>query len=223
MARLTASDMVDMVRDALGGETTETISDARILSFINQSYLELSSMYHFDQLGTSTTVTTASGTAAYELTVSDVQIITDVVDGTNDVKLYPMNDGQYHKFTQGGTTSGTPTYWFISGVGSNNRYELTFYPTPAGTYSLTVHYYQDPTELVTSPSATSAVIPRAWDDSIIHRAISRGWRMLGDLETAAGWLELAKENDKAALKSTYHPSYIATRPGSVIGRALQDV
>lgn len=223
MARLTASDMVDMVRDALGGETTETISDARVLSFINQSYLELSSLYHFDQLHTSTTVTTASGTAAYEMSVSDVQIISDIVDGTNNVKLDTMNDNQYNKYVQGGTISGTPSYWFISGVGSNNRNELTFYPTPAGTYSLTVHYYQDPTELVTSPSATSAVIPRAWDDSIIHRAVSRGWRMLGDLDAASGWLALAKDNDKAALKSTYHPSYIATKPGSVIGRALQDV
>ena len=223
MARLTASDMVDMVRDALGGETTETISNARILSFINQSYLELASMYHFDQLHTSTTASTTSGTAAYELSVSDVQTISNIVDGTNNLKLYPMNDDQYQKFVQGGTTSGTPTYWFISGVGSNNRYELTFYPTPAGTYSMTVHYYQDPTELVTSPTATSAVIPRVWDDSIIHRAISRGWRMLGDLEAAKEWLSLARDNDRAARKSTYHPSYIATRPGSAIGRALQDV
>ena len=43
MARLTADDMIDIVRDCLGGETTETISDTRILRYINQSYLELSS------------------------------------------------------------------------------------------------------------------------------------------------------------------------------------
>ena len=223
MARLTASDMVDMVRDSLGGETSETLSDTRILRYINQSYLELSSMYHFDQLHTSTTVTTADGTAAYEMTVSDVQIITDIVDGTNDLKLYPMNDGQYHKFTQGSTVSGTPTYWFISGVGANSRYELTFFPTPAGIYTMTVHYYHDPTELVTTPAATSPVIPQIWDDSIVYRAVSRGWAMLGDLEAAGSWKGLARQNDAAAKKSTYHPSYIAVKPGSVIGRALQDV
>ena len=134
-----------------------------------------------------------------------------------------MNENQYHKFNQGGDTSGTPIYWYISGVGSNDRYEVTLWPTPAGTYTLNVYYTQAPDELTTSPSATSAVIPQQWDDSIIHRAVSRGWRMLGDLDAATKWLSLARVNDRAAKKSTYEPSYIITRPGSVIGRALQDV
>lgn len=223
MARLTASDMIDMVRDCLGGETTETISDTRILRYLNQSYLQLASEYAFPQLSTSTTVTTSSGTAAYELSVSNVLQFVDIVDGTNNLKLYAMNENQYHKFTQGGTTSGTPIYWYVSGVGSNDRYELTFFPTPAGTYTLTVHYTQAPDELVTSPAATSMVIPEPWDDSVIHRAVSRGWRMLGDLDAAQKWIGLAKENDRSAVKSTYQSSYIVTRPGSYVGRALQDV
>lgn len=223
MARLTASDMIDMVRDCLGGETTETLSDTRILRYLNQSYLEIASEHAPPQLSTSTTITTSSGTAAYELSVSNLLQFNDIVDGTNNLKLYTMSENQYHKFTQGGTTSGTPIYWYVSGVGSNDRYELTFFPTPAGTYSLTVHYNQAPDELVTSPAATSMVIPEPWDDSVIHRAVSRGWRMLGDLEAAGKWLGLARQNDKAALRSTYQSSYIVTRPGSVVGRALQDV
>ena len=223
MSRLTASDMIDMVRDSLGGETSETLSDTRILRFINQSYLELASQYQFPQLSTSTTITTVSGTTSYELSVSNVLTFTDLVDDTNNLKMYPMAEWQYHKFTQGGTTSGTPIYWFVDGVGSNNRYQLTMYPTPAGTYTIYVYYTQSPDELVTSPTATSAVIPEPWDDSIIHRAVSRGWRMLGDLEASAAWMQLAKQNDYAAMKSTYTPSYIQSRPGSVIGRALQDV
>ena len=223
MARLTASDMIDMVRDCLGGETTETISDTRILRYINQSYLELASEYAYPQLSTSTTITTSSGTAAYELSVSNLLRFTDIVDDTNNLKLYTMSEDQYHKFNQGGSTSGTPIYWFVSGVGSNDRYEVTLWPTPAGTYTLNVHYTQAPDELVTSPTATSAIIPEPWDDSIIHRAVSRGWRMLGDLETAGKWLSLARNNDRAAKKSTYQSSYIITRPGSFVGRALQDV
>jgi len=223
MARLTASDMIDMVRDCLGGETTETLSDTRILRYLNQSYLEIASEHAPPQLGASTTITTSSGTAAYELSVSNLLQFTDIVDGTNKLKLYTMSEHQYHKFTQGGTTSGTPIYWYVSGVGSNDRYELTFFPTPAGAYTLTVHYFQAPDELVTSPAATSMIIPEPWDDSVIHRAVSRGWRMLGDLEAAGKWLGLAKQNDKAALRSTHQSSYIITHPGSVVGRALQDV
>jgi hypothetical protein len=223
MARLTASDMIDMVRDNLGGETSETISDTRILRFINQSYLELASRLHFDQLSTSSTITTSSGTATYELSVSNVLSFNDLEDDTNNLKLYPMNEDQYRRFTQGNTQTGTPVYWFVDGVGSNNRYNITFWPTPAGTYTINVYYTKSPTELVTSPAATSPVIPEPWDDSIIHRATSRGWRMLGDLEAAATWMKIASQNDRAAMKSTYTPSYIQTRPGSYVGRALQDV
>jgi len=223
MARLTADDMIDIVRDCLGGETSETISDTRILRYLNQSYLELASEYHFLQLSTSSTITTASGTAAYELSVSNVLKFEDLVDDTNNQLLYRMAEWQYNKFTQGSTTTGVPSYWFISGVGSNDRYEVTFWPTPAGTYTINVYYTQAPDELVTSPTATSAVIPAPWDDSIIYRAVARGWMQLGDPDVASKWRGMARQNDSSAEKSTYESSYIRVRPGSVIGRALRDV
>ena len=225
MSRLTGADMLSMVRDMLGGETSETISDTRIMRFINQSYLELCSDYQFDQLQTTTTVTTTSGTADYELSVDTVLNIHDVVDTTNKNRLRTMNEYQYNAYTQGGTNTGAPQYWFVHGVGSNNRFKLRLWPTPAGTYSLTVHINKKPTELVASPtaSATSTVIPEQWDDSIIYRAVSRGWAMLGDPDNAMKWRQLAMSNDRAAFKTTYHASAIKTRPGSVVGRALRDV
>jgi len=223
MARLTASDMIDIVRDCLGGETTETISDTRILRYINESYLELAATHSFPQLGTSATITTTSGTATYEFSASDVSRYNDLEDDTNNLLLYRIAEWQYRKFTQGGSTSGTPVYWFIDGVGSNNRDEITFFPTPAGTYTINVYYQKVPAELVTSPAATSAVIRQAWDDSIMHRAVSRGWRQLGDLEAAGKWLSLARDNDRAAMKTTHEPSYVQVRPGSYVGSALRDV
>jgi len=223
MARLTADDMVDMVRDSLGGETTETLSDTRVLRYINQSYLELCSEYQFPQLSTSTTITTASGTATYELSVSDVLKFEDIEDDTNNLMLYRMAEWQYRKFTQGSATTGTPVYWFIDGVGSNNRYNLTFWPTPAGTYTLNVYYAKKPSELVQSPTATSAIIPEPWDDSIVYRAVARGWMQLGDPDNASKWRGMARQNDNAAQKTSFEPSYIAVRPGSVVGRALRDV
>jgi hypothetical protein len=223
MARLTADDMVDMVRDSLGGETSETISDTRILRFINQSYLELASYYQFDQLGESTSVTTVSGTSEYELTVSDVLSISSVVDDTNNQLLYTMNEDQYHRYVQGSSVTGTPVYWYIDGVGTNNRYNLKLYPTPNGAYTVNVYYTESPAELVTSPSATSPVIPEPWDDSIVYRAVARGWMMLGDLDTAEKWRNIARANDIAAFKSTFHPTQIIDRPRSVISMALRNV
>lgn len=223
MARLTASDMIDIVRDSLGGETDETISNTRILRFLNQSYLEICSVYHFDQLGESTTVTTANGTGTYELSVSNILNITDLVDDTNNFKLYPMNEQQYHRFTQGGTTSGAPVYWFVDGVGANNRWNLTFYPTPAGTYTINVYYTKQPTELTSSPAATSPIIPEVWDDSIIYRAAARGWMSLGEIEAAKSYRQEARTNDMAALRSSFHPTQLPEFPTSIVGRALRNV
>ena len=66
MARLTAQDMVEMVRDYCGGETSETLSDIRLLRFLNQASMEVCSRYKFHHLSTSETVTASSGTADYD-------------------------------------------------------------------------------------------------------------------------------------------------------------
>ena len=141
MARLTAQDMVEMVRDYCGGETSETLSDTRILRFLNQAYLQVCSKYMFHQLSTSETVTTSSGTADYELTGTDILYIDKVVDDTNNVPIRPISKHQYIEWTSGNISSvtGTPVYWFLNGVGSNNRYQLTFYPTPDSTASVIVY------------------------------------------------------------------------------------
>lgn len=220
MARLTAEDMVAMVRDASGGETSETVSDTRILRYLNQALLRICSRFGFEQLGSSTTITTVSGTAAYELSVSDVLTITDLIDDTNNYKLTPMSEQQYNSYTQGSTSSGTPIFWFLSGVGSNNRYEITFYPTPAGVYTINVYYNMKPTEMVLLPTATSPFIPEPWDDSIIYRATAKVCRMLGNVKAAKDWDIQASFNDTDAKKSTYNPSTIPYRTTSIIARAL---
>ena len=223
MARLTASDMIDIVRDNLGGETTETISDTRILRYINQAYMEVCADEQPPQLETSTTITTASGTASYEVSVSDVLRYSDLVDDTNNALLYRIAEWQFRRQTQGGSTSGTPQWWYIDGVGSNNRDQITFFPTPAGTYTINVYYTKRPTELVTNPSATSAIIREPWDEVITALATARGWSQLGDPDAAGKWRGIAGPLKAAAKQTTHEPSYLRVTPGSRIARALRNV
>jgi hypothetical protein len=217
--------MIDIVRDNLGGETTETMSDTRILRYINQAYTEICADEKPRQLETSTTITTTSGTATYEVSVSDVLSYSDLEDDTNNLLLYRMSEWQYRKFVQGNasTITGTPTYWFIDGVGSNNRDNITFFPTPAGTYTINVYYTKKPAELVTSPTATSALLREPWDEAIIYLATSRGWMQLGDEDRGQKWRGMARPLIAAAKKTTHEPSYIRTRPGSYVGSALRNV
>ena len=221
MARMTAQDMVTEVRLHLGGETDETVTDNQILRWLNRSYVELASSYRFDELETSTTITTSSGTAEYTLSVADVLTIISVKDTTNKVQLYPASRFQYDRWTQGNESSitGTPIYWFISGTSSGYR-QVTLYPTPAGTYTLTMTYRKKPTELVLSPSATTSVLLEPWDDALILKAVGRGWRALGDDDKSYKAILASREAEKAAIASTFTSSHVPLQFGSIVGGAL---
>src|SRR4030042_843829 len=101
MARRTATDFINEVRDNAGGETSETLSDARILRWVNEEYKTLCAKYAFQQIKDAETVTTVDGTAAYELAEADILQVEDVLDTTNGVYLRPISEYQYNTYVQG--------------------------------------------------------------------------------------------------------------------------
>lgn len=228
MARMTASDMVDEVRLHLGGETTETISDNQILRWINRAYADLASAYPFTELETSTTITTSSGTAEYACPSTGADNILEVlsmVDSTNNVLMYPWNRWQYDMATQGSTTNttGTPTFWFESGVGSNSQSytvkQYTLFPTPAGTYTVTVTYKMKPTELVLTPAATSSVLREPWDKVLVLLAVESGWRAIGDDDKSYKAKLSANDASTVAERSSFTSTYVPMHRGSLVGLA----
>lgn len=221
MARRTATDFINEVRDNAGGETSETLSDTRILRWVNEEYKTLCAKYAFQQIKDAETVTTVDGTAAYELTEADILQVEDVLDTTNGVYLRPISEYQYNTYVQGvpSDATGQPVYWFISGVGSNGRFEITFYPTPDGAYSISVGYYEF-TELVTSPAATSPVIPIQFDDVIVDRASSRALKQAGNHDSAYKFLLSAKEIEGEIKKSVHATSHLPIRPRPMISEVF---
>lgn len=213
--------MITQVRLAIS-ETSETMSDAQILRLINQSYLELAAALRHVELDASTTLTMVDGTAEYELSVSDVLQIENVTHTTEGVRLQEISTYQYDVYTQGEDAEGTPAYYVFTGVGSNNRMQITFFPTPDAAGTVTIRYRKKPTELVTSPSATSAIINEIWDDSIVYRAISRAWMLLGDSSRAAEFRQMAQSNDAVARRMSTYASVVPIRPGSRIGVAVRN-
>jgi hypothetical protein len=220
MARLAADEMRDIVRDMLGGETTETLSDTRIMRFINMGYLKTVVKFTPDQLraATPTTITTADGTGSYELSVDTVLKIDDMINTTSNYKLYSFSDTQHHTYNQGADTTGSPIYYRIDGVGSNNRFNISFFPIPDAVYTINVEYFKKPTELVLSPTATSTILPEQLDESIMYRAAYHGWMQLGDPKRAQDYLQGARMNDSDVL-DTIHlgsetPMYLGSRVAS---------
>jgi hypothetical protein len=159
------------------------------------------------------------------MTATNVLKIAKVVDDTNNSLVYPISISQYHDYTSGNASSitGTPQFWVLNGVGSNSRYQLTWYPTPNATISVIVYYVKEPTELVSTPSAsaTSPVTPEPFDDVIIHKASARGWRMLGDMDMSRQWAGATREVEQAAARVAYEESRFPIQLGSMVGAALR--
>ena len=232
MSRMSASDFVSFARIGVG-ETDETLSDSQLLRLVNQSYMELAAAVEFPELRKTATLAVTSGTAEYSIGFSDDLHIDDMTDTTNGLLLRPISEWQYLKYTQGtGTVSGTPYYWYISGSDATAGYiagtdatvpqkKVTFFPTPNASATISIDYGRKPPELITSPAATSTIVNEAWDDSILHRAISRAWRLMGDMTKSKQWLEAAGQSDMSAINITKYYSRIPTRTGSVVGMSLR--
>jgi hypothetical protein len=230
MARMTAQDIVTEVRLHLGGETDETVSDNQILRWINRSYIELASTYGFEELETSTSVTTVSGTAEYAVPSTgqtDILVIHSIIDDTNNNLLRPWSRYQYDMATQGDSSNvtGQPIFWFFSGVGTNtNSYtvrQITLYPTPDGAYTLNVVYRKKPAELVLTPSATSSILLEPFDDTLVLKAVSRGWRALGDDDKSYKAVMAARESEKYALRSAGVASAVPYPITSMMANSLR--
>ena len=220
MARLAADEMRDIVRDMLGGETSETLSDTRILRYLNMGYLKTAAKFKPDQLkaATPTTITTADGTGSYELSIDTVLCVDDLINDTSDYRLYSFSDTQHHSYNQGADATGSPIYYRVDGVGSNNRFNISLFPVPDAVYTINVEYFKKPTELKLSPSATSTVLPEQLDESIMYRATYHGWMQAGDPDRAQKYLQGARMNDSDVM-DTIHvgsetPMYLGSRVAS---------
>jgi len=225
MARMTAQDMVTEARSSLYGETTETLTDNQILRWLNRAYMQIASVFKPYELSDSTTLTTSSGTATATSSASNILDIDSLVDTTNNFTLRPWSEWQYHRATQGDTSNitGTPVYWFVSGatITNNESFRVfTFYPTPAGTYSINVNYTKKPDELVLTPAPTTSLLLEPWDEAILYTAISKGWAFLGDERKSSSWESKANSAANVALSSNMVSSDVPFRPGSVIGNAM---
>lgn len=222
MGAIYADEMVSFVRGALGGVDSDVMTDNFILRLLNLSYLEVITRGIFNELETSTTVSVTASTTEYELSVSNVLAIQDVVDTTNGLRLEKIDRRRHTEITQGLTTqTGKPVYWFLSGVGSNDRLQITIYPTPAASATLTVWYKKSPTSLALSPAATATVLRDQFDEPIMNLAIKKGHYYLRRYQDAGAVQALTAAQRNAAGASTSNPSEVPYTYTSPVGAATR--
>jgi hypothetical protein len=189
MARQTATDLLRRVRKRLGNPPSDEITDTDILRFLNLALMEtisgICATGSIPQLLTSTTVTTVSGTAEYELSATDVIKIVSARNTTDSIPMQSIDVDDYNRFQPSSTLStGSPVYWFISGRGSSGGDNVKLFPCPDGVKSIVFDYLKKPTELVTSPAATSPILPETYDQAIIDLAVRIGYPELDRIAEA---------------------------------------
>jgi len=199
MARMTATDFVSFTRKRMGNPSSDDWSDAEILRFCNMAVERLAQQYQPAELLTSETVTTAAGTADYELTNSDVLTITHCLNTTSGQRMKRGNHDDWIRRMQGDTTAqGDPYRWYVYGVGSNDRKNVRFEEVPDGVYSITVYYIKIPGEMVLTPNATSPDIPQQFDEAILDVAAEIGRKMDTQLREAQTERALAAKTEGVA-------------------------
>jgi len=188
MARWTGLDYLTLLRASCGGPSAVgEITDAQIMQYLEQEYVALAGTFRHPELDAIATVTTADGTAEYTLSaVTDILVIYSAKDLTHGQKVREITRSQYESLYGTAATEGTPVYLMRSGV-SGTSLQLTFFPTPAGTYSIRIWYAKRPTALLHTPAAsvTSSILNEQFDETLFSRAEVRCLRHLKVLDAAA--------------------------------------
>ena len=152
--------------------------------FVNEAKVEVEDAWNWTQLRSTEDVTTSNGTTTYTMpNHTDRSRILYVFDDTNDNKLMQISDAQFENYQFIGTTQvGIPAYYRLIGN------DISFWPTPAGTYDIKITTVIPQAEL--SDATTELTVP---DQPVILKAYALAIEERGEDGGTTG--------DKAELKA----------------------
>lgn len=175
MARMTASDLVSFVRKGMGNPSTDEWTDTELLRLINLAQVDVATTHKPPELITSTTISAVANTYDYELTATDVLEITEARNDTTGLRLKKSCMEDWVRDNQDATLqTGDVLRWLEFGVGANYRPNIRLWMVPDSSSTIRFYYIKKPTELVTSPAATSSILREQWDEFIMQTAIEKG-------------------------------------------------
>ena len=165
-----------------------------IRNWINDTRVDIALKYNFKYLYTEASASTTSGIKKYALPTDYLGHLMVWCANKKLMKIEPREADELTKTdstqtaypraltTEGtsiidaGTTSGPPDYYIERGM------ELELYPTPYGTYSLILSYYQQPTTWTAGQSASYDYMSTFHYEAIVWGASLRGAMFLDDDE-----------------------------------------
>lgn len=171
--------VLQRLRESTVATVNQTAYSTLIGHYINETKRQVEDAWNWDALRQEIIVTTASGTSAYTVTGSGRRHKNATINDTsNDGELrnVPL---QWIKNQQQLSTvqQGSPVHYAWAGTdGTDSKIEL--YPTPDGTYSLTVNLYVPQADLSADSDVltiqSEAVIAGAYARAIVERGEDGG-------------------------------------------------
>lgn len=151
------------------------LSTTRSGYFVNRAYQEMCAEEDWPFLESS-----SSGTAP--LTVSDLRTVEAVINTTQRYKLRPLDRRNITDFDTDLTTTGTPSWYYLT-----TSTTVAVYPANT-TDTIAVRYWKVPTAL--SADGDTPVVPTSYQQVIVDGACAYAYFDSDNFEAARSYLEL---------------------------------
>ena len=132
------NDVLARLRESTVSTVTETTYSTLIGKFVNDAKRQVEDAYAWNVLGTTITVTTASGTYSYALTGAGQKFqVVDVLNTTSNIRMKNIDFATMNRYQNFSTpVEAIPAYYAFDGIDGSYDTKVTLYPRPDGVYSI---------------------------------------------------------------------------------------
>ena len=200
------NDVLVRLRETTVSTVSETSYSSLIGKFVNDAKRQIEDAYAWNVLGTTITLSTASGTYSYALTGSGQKFqVLDVLNVTSNLRMKNVDFATMNRYQNFSTPiEGIPAYYAFDGVNGSYDTKVTLYPRPDGVYS--IPFSLTVPQATLSSDSTVVLVP---DVLVVQNAYARALVERGEdgglTSSEAYSLYKAMLSDYIALESTRYP------------------
>jgi len=200
------NDVLVRLRETTVSTVSETSYSALIGKFVNDAKRQIEDAYAWNVLGTTITLSTASGTYSYALTGSGQKFqVLDVLNVTSNLRMKNVDFATMNRYQNFSTpVNGIPAYYAFDGINGSYDTKVTLYPRPDGVYS--IPFSLTVPQATLSSDSTVVLVP---DVLVVQNAYARALVERGEdgglTSSEAYSLYKAMLSDYIALESTRYP------------------
>ena len=200
------NDVLVRLRETTVSTVSETSYSSLIGKFVNDAKRQIEDAYAWNVLGTTITLSTASGTYSYALTGSGQKFqVLDVLNVTSNLRMKNVDFATMNRYQNFSTpVEGIPAYYAFDGVNGSYDTKVTLYPRPDGVYS--IPFSLTVPQATLSSDSTVVLVP---DVLVVQNAYARALVERGEdgglTSSEAYSLYKAMLSDYIALESTRYP------------------